>query len=122
MFNVGGPEFLVIAVVALIVLGPDRLPGALRQAGQFMTEIRNISNGFKVDLKAAIADVEADADGTPTRPSPQREALDALRRLGDGVSGVLGGSEPVVAGDDPIAVARAELAELEAGDGEATPG
>ncbi|HAS09864.1 MAG TPA: twin-arginine translocase subunit TatB, partial [Acidimicrobiaceae bacterium] len=31
MFNVGGMELIVIGVIALVVLGPDKLPGALRQ-------------------------------------------------------------------------------------------
>lgn len=62
MFNVGGPELIVIAVVALIVLGPDKLPGALRQAGQFMGELRRLSSGFQTDLRTAIADAERDAE------------------------------------------------------------
>src|SRR3972149_5216026 len=40
MFNIGGGEFLVIALVALIVLGPQRLPDAARQAGRAMAELR----------------------------------------------------------------------------------
>lgn len=73
MFNVGGMELLVIAVVALVVLGPDKLPGALRQFGTVVGELRRISQGFQTDLKGAIADAErnaargADAAG----PSPE---------------------------------------------------
>lgn len=66
MFNVGGPELIVIALVALIVLGPDKLPGALRQAGQFIGELRKISNSFQIDLRTAIADAERDAEADST--------------------------------------------------------
>lgn len=59
MFNVGGGEFLVILLVALIVLGPQRLPGAVRQAGQFMGELRKMSSGFQRELKSAFDEAEA---------------------------------------------------------------
>lgn len=133
MFNIGGGEFLVIAVLALVVLGPERLPDAMRQAGQFMREIRTISNGFKGDLKAAIAEAEREVtDGTPVNRSPQRDAMDALRRIGDraaggdsaaaeagpaaGGSGADGAVDPdeIVDTIDPIALAATELAALEA--------
>jgi sec-independent protein translocase protein TatB len=47
MFNVGGAEFLVIAFVALIILGPDKLPEAARKIGNVMGELRQMSSGFK---------------------------------------------------------------------------
>jgi sec-independent protein translocase protein TatB len=62
MFNVGGMELLVIAVVALIVLGPEKLPGALRQLGGFVGELRRISQGFQTDLRGALEEAEREAD------------------------------------------------------------
>ena len=62
MFNVGGMELLVIAVVALVVLGPDKLPGAIRQIGQVTGELRRISKGFQTDLRGALDDAEREAD------------------------------------------------------------
>ena len=53
MFNIGGGEFLVIALIALIVLGPQRLPEAARQVGKAMGELRRISSGFQNELKSA---------------------------------------------------------------------
>lgn len=62
MFNVGGPEVLVILVLALVVLGPQRLPDAARQIGRFMGEMRRLSSGFQQELKAAMDDpIEAAA-------------------------------------------------------------
>lgn len=58
MFNVGGGEIFVILLVALIVLGPERLPSAVRQAGQFMGELRKLSSGFQRELKGAFDDAE----------------------------------------------------------------
>jgi len=54
MFNVGGPEVLVILLVALIVLGPHQLPKAARQVGQVMAEIRKVSTGFQRELTSAL--------------------------------------------------------------------
>jgi sec-independent protein translocase protein TatB len=73
MFNVGGGELLVILLVALIVLGPQRLPGAARQVGKVMGDIRRISSGFQDELKNAF-----DADDTPprrTEPVPLARAV-----------------------------------------------
>lgn len=54
MFNVGGPEVLVILLLALIVLGPQRLPDAARQVGKAMGELRRVSSGFQQELRAAM--------------------------------------------------------------------
>lgn len=59
MFNVGGGEILVILLVALIVLGPQRLPAAVRQAGQFMGELRKMSSGFQNEMRSALNEAEA---------------------------------------------------------------
>ena len=47
MFNLGAGELLVITVLALLVLGPDRIPSAMRQMGRVMGEVRRYSNGFR---------------------------------------------------------------------------
>jgi sec-independent protein translocase protein TatB len=68
MFNVGGGEIVVILLVALIVLGPTRLPGVARQIGSFLTEVRRMSNQFKTELKDAMPeemhDLKRDLDKT----------------------------------------------------------
>ncbi len=62
MFNVGGGELLVILLVALIVLGPTKLPDAARQFGRVMTELRRLSSGFQREMRAALDDpIEAAA-------------------------------------------------------------
>jgi sec-independent protein translocase protein TatB len=67
MFNVGGPEVLVILLVALIALGPAQLPKAARQVGQVMAEIRKVSTGFQRELTNAF-DMESDKAETPEKP------------------------------------------------------
>jgi sec-independent protein translocase protein TatB len=54
MFNVGGPEVLVILLVALVVLGPQQLPKAVRSVGSAMAELRKLSSGFQAELQSAL--------------------------------------------------------------------
>jgi Tat protein translocase TatB subunit len=75
MFNVGGPEILVILIVALIVLGPTQLPKAARQVGNVMTELRRISSGFQRELTSALDAAETEttkpiSPGGPEEKSP----------------------------------------------------
>src|SRR5688500_10335290 len=75
MGSIGAPEILVILVVALLVLGPERLPGAMRQAGRFVAEVRRIGSGFQAELRDAIdltsehANIPAPETTTPTSPT-----------------------------------------------------
>jgi sec-independent protein translocase protein TatB len=61
--NIGGLEVVFVMVVALIVLGPTKLPEAARQAGRFINEVRRISSGFQKEFREAIQDpiIEAEA-------------------------------------------------------------
>ncbi|MDY7101982.1 MAG: Sec-independent protein translocase protein TatB [Actinomycetota bacterium] len=54
MFNIGGGELLVIALVALIVLGPERLPDAARRVGNFIGELKKMSDGFQSEFRSAM--------------------------------------------------------------------
>ena len=69
MFNVGGPEVLVILLVALIALGPAQLPKAARQVGQVMAEIRKVSSGFQRELTDAF-DLESKSEKPEKPQSP----------------------------------------------------
>ena len=53
MGNLGGMEVLVILLVALIVLGPTKLPPAVRQIGKVVGEFRRIGQGFQQELREA---------------------------------------------------------------------
>jgi hypothetical protein len=52
--SVGPAEILVILVVALIVLGPERLPHVARQAGQLLGELRRVAAGFQEEMREAM--------------------------------------------------------------------
>src|SRR5689334_647191 len=58
MFDIGWSELLLIAVVALVVIGPKELPGALRTLGQWMTKIRRMASEFQTQFQDAIREAE----------------------------------------------------------------
>jgi sec-independent protein translocase protein TatB len=60
--NLGFPEILVLAVVGLVVFGPERLPKALRDAGRLLRELRTMARGAATDLKAELGPEMADLD------------------------------------------------------------
>lgn len=69
MFNVGGGEVLVILVLALVVLGPDRLPSAARTFGRHLGDFRRISGGFREEIANAMR-LESSAPASATEPAP----------------------------------------------------
>lgn len=85
MFDIGFPELLIIAVVALIVIGPERLPKVARTAGILLGRVRRYAADVKEDIHREIQ-------------------LDELRRLQQEVY------ERVTAADTAV---RRELGEVE---------
>jgi Tat protein translocase TatB subunit len=69
----GGGEILVILLVALIVLGPQKLPDAARQMGRVVAEFRRMSAGFQRELRDAMdLDDEAAARARGAAVAAQR--------------------------------------------------
>lgn len=54
MFDIGFLEMMVIGVLALLVLGPERLPGAIKSCMQTVRSIKEMANGFKQEVSAQI--------------------------------------------------------------------
>jgi sec-independent protein translocase protein TatB len=95
MFDIGWSEFVVIAVVALIAIGPKELPGVLRTIGQWMGKARKMAAEFQgqfqeamreaemADLKKSFDEVREAASGLTSggglMTSLQKDVSDALR-------------------------------------------
>ena len=60
MLGIGLPEFFVIAVVGMIVFGPDRLPEFARQAGRMVRQLRALSRQARDDIRAELGPEYAD--------------------------------------------------------------
>ena len=54
MFDIGFLEILVIAVLALLVLGPERMPGALRSVAKTFRSVRSMASGFKTEVEEQL--------------------------------------------------------------------
>src|ERR1700753_646980 len=94
MFDIGWSEIVVIAVVALIAIGPKELPGVLRMVGQWMGKARKMAAEFQgqfqeamreaemADLKKSFDEVKEAATGLTSgglMTSLQKDVTDALR-------------------------------------------
>lgn len=79
----GGPELLVIFLVALIVLGPQQLPKAMRTFGSVMAEVRKVSNNFQAEMRSAMDSVvdtsgnEKPQSGSMAKATPASATTDA---------------------------------------------
>lgn len=67
MGSIGPAEILVVLVIALVVLGPSRLPDAARSLGKALNEFRRMSSGLQAEVRDAFAE-------PPTYPSPQTDS------------------------------------------------
>ncbi len=65
MLNLGPMELLVILVVALVVLGPDRLPQVSRQVGKAVAELRRWSSRVNAEVRSALDPNDADRSTPP---------------------------------------------------------
>lgn len=69
VFNVQGSEMIFLLLVALVILGPEKLPDAIRKFTKAYTEFKKMANGFQGELKQVLDE--------PMRE--MRETVDVMR-------------------------------------------
>jgi len=62
MFGIGFPELVVILAVALVVLGPQRLPEVARMLGRAYAQLRRASEEFQQTIRQDLAALERQED------------------------------------------------------------
>jgi sec-independent protein translocase protein TatB len=62
VFNIGPMEFLVLALVGIVVLGPDRLPQFARDAARLIRTLRDMATGARQQLREELGPEFADID------------------------------------------------------------
>lgn len=142
MFGIDGWELLIIGVIAVIVLGPERLPRAARFAGLWVRRARaqwySVKSELERELAAeelkrslqdtrrAVADIDAEiGEGIRNARIEARREFDAIR----GDIGIDAGDRPAVAAEpepepgpvDPLEYASTEYPPLPAGTGADAP-
>lgn len=115
MFNIGGGEMLVILLLALLVLGPERLPKAMGQVGRAVAQMRRLSSGFQDEIRRAMDPIEAPfRPGEETLRGPVPAITDEVRVVStaEGAPATAeGADEPPVTldkADEPVALAEAD--------------
>jgi sec-independent protein translocase protein TatB len=85
MFDIGFWELMLVFVIALVVLGPERLPGAARQAGLWVRRIRGLAHVAQQELERElkISELRQQLHDNPDLKTLQsvREDLQRLRQL-----------------------------------------
>lgn len=100
MFNLQGSELVIILLLALVVLGPEKLPDAMRKAGQFYGELKKMSSGFQSEFKAAVEEPLNELKDTA---NTLRDSAD-FTKLQNGERAEKPKSADMVAAPDPDAV------------------
>ena len=80
MFGIGLPEMIVIAIVALVFIGPKNLPGVLRSVGRGLVQLKRATNEVRTTVQDEMDQIERDIDLKDVR-----EAATDLKKDFDGV-------------------------------------
>lgn len=96
MFDVGMGEVGLIAVIALLVLGPERLPGAARTAGALLRKARQgwLSVRAEIERELAAEELKRKLKETAAAADPASQAGDALREAEDAMRAALNPAPP----------------------------
>ncbi len=62
MFGIGPLEFIIIGIIAVVFIGPDRLPDAMRKFGKLFVQVRRHANDVKSSLQEVIHDAERELE------------------------------------------------------------
>ena len=71
MFGVGFPEMMIIAVVALLVIGPDKLPGVLRSIGKGLVQLKRATSDVRTTVQDEMNKIEDEIELKDVRESAQ---------------------------------------------------
>ena len=71
MFGIGLPEMIIIAAVALIFIGPDKLPGVLRSIGKGLVQLKRATSDVRSTLQDEMHKIEEEIELKDVRESAQ---------------------------------------------------
>lgn len=106
MFNLQGSEVIIILLLALVVLGPEKLPEAMRKAGRWYSDLRKMASGFQEEFRSAIDEPVREIQETANllRDSADFTTLQAGERDEKPKSAEMGDASAGLAEADPNAV------------------
>ncbi|WP_159703686.1 Sec-independent protein translocase TatB [Arthrobacter sp. 18067] len=108
MFGINGPEFILLLIIGVLVIGPSRLPEYTQKLANLVKEVRRMASGAREQIKEEVGIDIDEVDWKkydPRQYDPRRIIKDAL--LDDD-------SKPVSAGAPAVAATAAATASTEA--------
>lgn len=81
MFNLDWSELLIIAVIAVLVVGPKELPGMLRTIGRYVGKMRKVAGEFRAQFDQAMK--EAELDGLQEAVRETKSALSTVNPVSE---------------------------------------
>ena len=105
MFGIDSPELLVIAIVALVVIGPKELPGMLRSWGRWMAQMRGMAAEFRGHVDEMVRQSELDDVKKQLEAAPglDLQALDPTKQIKSAIQ------EGMAEGEKAMAEAKSAL-------------
>ena len=103
MFGVGLAELAVIAFVAVLVVGPEKLPDLARQAGRFLRQVRTMANAARDELREELGPEFADMELRDLDPRTivRKHIIEAMEDGEDGEAPRRPREKPLKAGELP---------------------
>lgn len=103
MFGIGFGELVVIAFLAVLVFGPDRLPELAQQAGRFVRQLRKFAMNARDELRSELGPEFADLELTDLDPRAivRKHIAEAMAELDE--------LEDTIRGDTPAPEAQRPL-------------
>lgn len=87
LFGVGALEALLVLVIAMVVVGPQRLPEIARQSGRWYRVARRYTSEITADLRGALNELEEDVKA-------DTEDLHSIREIEDDLDGIADQARP----------------------------
>ena len=103
MFDIGFGELAVIAFIAVLVFGPDKLPVLAKQAGQFLHKAKTFANTARDELRTELGPAYSDLELRDLDPRTivRKHVIEAMEDAEAESSPQRGGLRPLAAGEIP---------------------